>query len=180
MNQRYCFPTEYVYIVLITVKKIIKYCYQQRTHNKLRVPSEDIPSLLKGYYCGYKCVLTAFVIITKRHSLQTVNFIAKIIIILGIHLRYCINNDVFLFIYLSVKIVHHFLYDPQSRLAVGKDAQAASFPFSGVFLWENFISEEEEKELICAMDQDVWKESQSGRRKQVSMLSNKNRQNIFV
>lgn len=64
------------------------------------------------------------------------------------------------------KIVHHFLYDPQSRLAVGKDAQAASFPFSGVFLWENFISEEEEKELICAMDQDVWKESQSGRRKQ--------------
>lgn len=79
------------------------------------------------------------------------------------------NNDVFLFIYLSVKIVHYFLYDPQSRLAVGKDAQAASFPFSGVFLWENFISEEEEKELICAMDQDVWKESQSGRRKQVSM-----------
>ncbi|KAM8741997.1 alpha-ketoglutarate-dependent dioxygenase alkB homolog 4 [Acanthopagrus schlegelii] len=64
------------------------------------------------------------------------------------------------------KIVHYFLYDPEKRLAIGKDATAASFPFPGVFLWENFISEEEEEELIRTMDEDVWTESQSGRRKQ--------------
>lgn len=53
------------------------------------------------------------------------------------------------------------------KLAIRKDAEPASFPFPGVFLWENFISEEEEKELISNMDQDVWNQSQSGRRKQV-------------
>uniref|UniRef100_A0A3Q0RT23 AlkB homolog 4, lysine demthylase n=1 Tax=Amphilophus citrinellus TaxID=61819 RepID=A0A3Q0RT23_AMPCI len=65
-----------------------------------------------------------------------------------------------------MKTLHHFLYDPETRLAAGKDAEAASFPFPGVFLWENFIAEDEEKELISTMDQDVWKQSQSGRRKQ--------------
>ncbi|XP_074467432.1 alpha-ketoglutarate-dependent dioxygenase alkB homolog 4 [Sebastes fasciatus] len=65
------------------------------------------------------------------------------------------------------KIVHHFLYDPETRLAIRQDAEeAASFPFPGVFLREDFISEEEEKQLISTMDQDVWNESQSGRRKQ--------------
>lgn len=67
-----------------------------------------------------------------------------------------------------MKVVHHFDYDPETKLAICKDAEAASFPFPGVFLWENFISEEEEMELISAMDQDVWNQSQSGRRKQVS------------
>nr|XP_046266328.1 alpha-ketoglutarate-dependent dioxygenase alkB homolog 4 [Scatophagus argus] len=66
----------------------------------------------------------------------------------------------------GLKIVHHFLYDPETKLAVCKDGTAASFPFPGIFLWENFISEEEEKNLISTMDQDVWNESQSGRRKQ--------------
>ncbi|KAF7645614.1 hypothetical protein LDENG_00201180 [Lucifuga dentata] len=61
--------------------------------------------------------------------------------------------------------VHHFLYDPELKLAVSKDAEV-SFPFPGVFLWENFISEEEEEELVKKMDQDVWTQSQSGRRKQ--------------
>lgn len=42
-----------------------------------------------------------------------------------------------------------------------------SFPFPGVFLWENFVSEDEEKKLVAKMDQDIWRESQSGRRKQV-------------
>ncbi|XP_068457199.1 alpha-ketoglutarate-dependent dioxygenase alkB homolog 4 [Clinocottus analis] len=64
------------------------------------------------------------------------------------------------------KIVHHFLYDPETRLAFCKEAEAASFPFPGVFLRENFISEEEEKKLTSTMDQDLWNESQSGRRKQ--------------
>lgn len=69
--------------------------------------------------------------------------------------------------FFCLKVVHRFLYDPDSKHAVCKDATAASFPFPGVFLWENFISEEEEKKLISAMDQEVWNESQSGRRKQV-------------
>lgn len=73
-------------------------------------------------------------------------------------------------LFLHVKIVHYFLYDPEKRLAIGKDATAASFPFPGVFLWENFISEEEEEELIRTMDEDVWTESQSGRRKQVMQM----------
>ncbi|XP_051258265.1 alpha-ketoglutarate-dependent dioxygenase alkB homolog 4 [Dicentrarchus labrax] len=67
------------------------------------------------------------------------------------------------------KIVHRFLYDPETGLAVCKDAAAASFPsfpFPGVFLRDDFVSEEEEEMLISAMDQDVWNESQSGRRKQ--------------
>ena len=69
-----------------------------------------------------------------------------------------------------MKIVHHFIYDPGTRLAIHKDAEAASFPFPGVLLLENFILEEEEKELISTMDQDVWNESQSGRRKQVTLI----------
>ncbi|XP_034461848.1 alpha-ketoglutarate-dependent dioxygenase alkB homolog 4 [Hippoglossus hippoglossus] len=64
------------------------------------------------------------------------------------------------------EVVHHFLYNPETRLAVCDDAEALSFPFPGVFLWENFISEAEEKALISSMDQDVWNHSQSGRRKQ--------------
>uniref|UniRef100_A0A1A7W8E8 AlkB, alkylation repair homolog 4 n=1 Tax=Iconisemion striatum TaxID=60296 RepID=A0A1A7W8E8_9TELE len=64
------------------------------------------------------------------------------------------------------KIVHHFLYNYKTRLAVRKDEESISFPFPGVFLWETFVSEEEEKELISAMDEDVWNLSQSGRRKQ--------------
>ncbi|KAF7206841.1 alpha-ketoglutarate-dependent dioxygenase alkB homolog 4 [Nothobranchius furzeri] len=64
------------------------------------------------------------------------------------------------------KIVHHFLYNAKTGLAVSEDEEGSSFPFSGVFLWENFISEEEERELISVMDQDVWHPSQSGRRKQ--------------
>ncbi|CAJ1063341.1 alpha-ketoglutarate-dependent dioxygenase alkB homolog 4 [Xyrichtys novacula] len=64
------------------------------------------------------------------------------------------------------EVVHHFFYNPETGLAVSKDAEGPSFRFPGVFLQENFITEEEEKELITAMDQDVWNESQSGRRKQ--------------
>lgn len=69
--------------------------------------------------------------------------------------------------FFCLKVIHHFFYDTESKRAVCKEATAASFPFPGVFLWENFISEEEEKELINSMDQEVWSESQSGRRKQV-------------
>ncbi|XP_029375565.1 alpha-ketoglutarate-dependent dioxygenase alkB homolog 4 [Echeneis naucrates] len=64
------------------------------------------------------------------------------------------------------KVVHHFLYNPEQRLAICKDVEATSLPFPGIFLWENFVSEEEERVLINSMDQDIWNQSQSGRRKQ--------------
>lgn len=59
------------------------------------------------------------------------------------------------------------MYDAEAKQAVSRDGSAASFPFHGVFLWENFISEEEEEHLISSIDQNLWNESQSGRRKQV-------------
>ncbi|XP_033986468.1 alpha-ketoglutarate-dependent dioxygenase alkB homolog 4 isoform X4 [Trematomus bernacchii] len=64
------------------------------------------------------------------------------------------------------KAVHQFLYDPETRLAVPRDADSSCFSFPGVFLQEDFISEEEEVELIRTIDRDVWNDSQSGRRKQ--------------
>ncbi|KAK1882237.1 Alpha-ketoglutarate-dependent dioxygenase alkB like 4 [Dissostichus eleginoides] len=64
------------------------------------------------------------------------------------------------------KAVHQFLYDPETRLAVPRDADSSCFSFPGVFLQEDFISEEEEEELIRTIDGDVWNDSQSGRRKQ--------------
>ncbi|KAI3373954.1 hypothetical protein L3Q82_022519, partial [Scortum barcoo] len=74
------------------------------------------------------------------------------------------SRDIFILNYVTT--VHHFLYDPEKRLAICKYGTLASFPFPGIFLWENFILEEEEEKLISRMDQEVWTESQSGRRKQ--------------
>lgn len=59
------------------------------------------------------------------------------------------------------------MYDAETKQAVSRDGSAASFPFPGVLLWENFISEEEEEHLVRCVDQNSWNESQSGRRKQV-------------
>ncbi|KAI4790677.1 hypothetical protein KUCAC02_034476 [Chaenocephalus aceratus] len=66
----------------------------------------------------------------------------------------------------EAKAVHQFRYDPETRRAVPRDADSSCFPFPGVFLQQDFISEEEEEALIRTMDRDVWNESQSGRRKQ--------------
>lgn len=65
-------------------------------------------------------------------------------------------------------IQYDFTYDPVSKTAVREEESGSrqSFVFPGIFLWENFVSEDEEGELIARMDQDVWRESQSGRRKQ--------------
>uniref|UniRef100_A0A4W5JD00 AlkB homolog 4, lysine demthylase n=1 Tax=Hucho hucho TaxID=62062 RepID=A0A4W5JD00_9TELE len=64
-------------------------------------------------------------------------------------------------------IRHDFMYDPLLRRAVRNyGGQQLSFPFPGILLWNNFISEEEESELITDMDLNAWRESQSGRRKQ--------------
>ncbi|XP_016371035.1 alpha-ketoglutarate-dependent dioxygenase alkB homolog 4-like [Sinocyclocheilus rhinocerous] len=59
-------------------------------------------------------------------------------------------------------------HDLVSKAAVGEEESGTqqSFTFPGLFLWENFVSEDEERELITRMDQDVWRESQSGHRKQ--------------
>uniref|UniRef100_A0A8C1ZEQ9 AlkB homolog 4, lysine demthylase n=1 Tax=Cyprinus carpio TaxID=7962 RepID=A0A8C1ZEQ9_CYPCA len=67
------------------------------------------------------------------------------------------------------ELIHYdFTYDPVSKSAVREEESGTqqSFAFPGIFLWENFVSEYEENELIARMDQDVWRESQSGRRKQ--------------
>uniref|UniRef100_A0A3P9A0E7 AlkB homolog 4, lysine demthylase n=1 Tax=Esox lucius TaxID=8010 RepID=A0A3P9A0E7_ESOLU len=61
---------------------------------------------------------------------------------------------------------HNFIYDRFLRQAVHSDGGPLSFPFPGIFLWDNFVSEEEERELITNMDLDAWKVSQSGRQKQ--------------
>ncbi|KAL4660564.1 alpha-ketoglutarate-dependent dioxygenase alkB 4-like [Arapaima gigas] len=60
-----------------------------------------------------------------------------------------------------------FIYEPTLGLAVSDEQGVRdSFPFPGVFLWNDFVSPEEERHLVETMDQDYWKESQSGRRKQ--------------
>ncbi|XP_051520512.1 alpha-ketoglutarate-dependent dioxygenase alkB homolog 4-like isoform X1 [Myxocyprinus asiaticus] len=66
------------------------------------------------------------------------------------------------------ELIHYdFTYDPVSKSAVREDRGVRqSFAFPGVFLWEDFVSEDEEKELVARMDENVWNESQSGRRKQ--------------
>ena len=47
------------------------------------------------------------------------------------------------------------------------DFEGWAFPFPGVTLIEDFVTPEEEAEMVQLMDRDPWKLSQSGRRKQV-------------
>uniref|UniRef100_A0A3B4BMP9 Fe2OG dioxygenase domain-containing protein n=2 Tax=Periophthalmus magnuspinnatus TaxID=409849 RepID=A0A3B4BMP9_9GOBI len=58
------------------------------------------------------------------------------------------------------------IYDAEEKCAVSKDGDASWFALPGVLLWEDFISAEEEAELVSHMDQSTWNLSQSGRRKQ--------------
>ncbi|KAL9826197.1 alpha-ketoglutarate-dependent dioxygenase alkB homolog 4 [Geothlypis trichas] len=63
----------------------------------------------------------------------------------------------------------NFTYCPATGLAIGNEHSEFAgwaFPFPGVFLVEEFISEDEECEIVELMDQDDWKPSQSGRKKQ--------------
>ncbi|KFP85581.1 Alpha-ketoglutarate-dependent dioxygenase alkB 4, partial [Acanthisitta chloris] len=63
----------------------------------------------------------------------------------------------------------NFTYCPATGLAKGNEHSEFAgwaFPFPGVFLVEEFISEDEECEIVELMDQDDWKPSQSGRKKQ--------------
>lgn len=47
------------------------------------------------------------------------------------------------------------------------DFEGWAFPFPGVTLIEDFVTREEEAEMVQLMDREPWKLSQSGRRKQV-------------
>ncbi|KFQ42379.1 Alpha-ketoglutarate-dependent dioxygenase alkB 4, partial [Nestor notabilis] len=63
----------------------------------------------------------------------------------------------------------NFTYCPATGLAKGNEHSEFAgwaFPFPGVFLMEEFISEDEESEIVELMDRDDWKPSQSGRKKQ--------------
>lgn len=62
-----------------------------------------------------------------------------------------------------------FTFNPKESVALGLESTEFSgwaFPFPGVYLIQDFVTENEERELVCLMDQDEWKSSQSGRRKQ--------------
>ncbi|KAJ7407353.1 Alpha-ketoglutarate-dependent dioxygenase alkB 4 [Pitangus sulphuratus] len=63
----------------------------------------------------------------------------------------------------------NFTYCPATGLAKGNEHSEFAgwaFPFPGVFLVEEFITEDEEYEIVELMDRDDWKPSQSGRKKQ--------------
>ncbi|XP_055462589.1 alpha-ketoglutarate-dependent dioxygenase alkB homolog 4 isoform X1 [Psammomys obesus] len=64
---------------------------------------------------------------------------------------------------------YHFLYCPDTGWAMGaedSDFEGWAFPFPGVTLIKGFVTPEEEAEMVRLMDNDPWKLSQSGRRKQ--------------
>ncbi|XP_055056476.2 alpha-ketoglutarate-dependent dioxygenase alkB homolog 4 isoform X1 [Misgurnus anguillicaudatus] len=76
------------------------------------------------------------------------------------------NNDLVSLYYIG-SVHYDFTYDPVTKSAVREvNGDRQSFAFPGIFLLENFVSEDEEGELVAAMDQNPWRESQSGRRKQ--------------
>jgi hypothetical protein len=63
-----------------------------------------------------------------------------------------------------------FLYCPDTGWAAGaegSDLEGWAFPFPGVTLIQDFVTPEEEAEMVRLMDCDPWKLSQSGRKKQV-------------
>uniref|UniRef100_A0A8C0MPL5 AlkB homolog 4, lysine demethylase n=1 Tax=Canis lupus familiaris TaxID=9615 RepID=A0A8C0MPL5_CANLF len=64
---------------------------------------------------------------------------------------------------------HRFIYYSDTGWAVGaeeSDFEGWAFPFPGVTLIEDFVTQEEEAEMVQLMDREPWKLSQSGRRKQ--------------
>ncbi|XP_078738003.1 alpha-ketoglutarate-dependent dioxygenase alkB homolog 4 [Lampetra fluviatilis] len=60
-------------------------------------------------------------------------------------------------------------FDPALGLAVvppGSPLAGMAARVSGVHVWRDFLSPDEEQELVVAIDRDEWRPSQSGRRKQ--------------
>lgn len=69
-----------------------------------------------------------------------------------------------------VQKTHRFIYYSDTGWAVGaeeSDFEGWAFPFPGVTVIEDFVTREEEAEMVQLMDREPWKPSQSGRRKQV-------------
>ncbi|KAM7147770.1 alpha-ketoglutarate-dependent dioxygenase alkB homolog 4 [Molossus nigricans] len=69
----------------------------------------------------------------------------------------------------SPQKTHRFIYYSDTGWAVGaeeSDFEGWAFPFPGVTLIEDFVTREEEAEMVQLMDREPWKLSQSGRRKQ--------------
>lgn len=69
---------------------------------------------------------------------------------------------------------HRFIYYSDTGWAVGaeeSDFEGWAFPFPGVTLIEDFVTRDEEAEMVQLMDREPWKLSQSGRRKQVGWPS---------
>lgn len=67
---------------------------------------------------------------------------------------------------------HRFIYYSDTGWAVGaeeSDFEGWAFPFPGVTVIEDFVTREEEAEMVQLMDREPWKLSQSGRRKQVGL-----------
>lgn len=66
---------------------------------------------------------------------------------------------------------YEFIYNDTTNRAElpvrsGMNTKSLSFPFPGVWVYDNFITALEEEELVALIDSNPWKESQSGRRKQ--------------
>lgn len=75
---------------------------------------------------------------------------------------------------LSFQKTHRFIYYSDTGWAVGaeeSDFEGWAFPFPGVTLIEDFVTRDEEAEMVQLMDREPWKLSQSGRRKQVGRPS---------
>ena len=58
-----------------------------------------------------------------------------------------------------------------SCLQVADHDNATSFPIDGIAVLHDFLSYDEEEQIVISMDSDEWLLSQSGRRKQVSAYS---------
>ncbi|XP_068126367.1 alpha-ketoglutarate-dependent dioxygenase alkB homolog 4 [Hyperolius riggenbachi] len=70
---------------------------------------------------------------------------------------------------LQTQKTRSFIYIPERGIAQGIENTYLAgwwFPFPGVSLIEDFVTEDEEMEMVQIMDKDEWRPSQSGRRKQ--------------
>lgn len=81
-----------------------------------------------------------------------------------------------MFIFYIILQTKSFTYIPKRGIALGvenTDSAGWWFSFPGVCLVEDFVTEDEETEMVHTMDLDEWRLSQSGRRKQVRIYQRK-------
>lgn len=65
----------------------------------------------------------------------------------------------------------HVTCNPQKVFCPHLSLPGTDLRFEGVSVVQDFISEEREREIIQAIDKQPWVESQSGRKKQVGVVS---------